>query len=130
MPTMAAWAGSSSVLSERSHSMQTPLNPFKQALRQKRPQIGLWLGLADHYTAEICAGAGFDWLLIDGEHSPNDLRLLQDAAQVVGRMLAVDQQPVEAGPGADLRRIVIGESEPQADLGALLGDGLLEGIGG
>jgi len=54
--------------------MQTPVNPFKQALQLRRAQIGLWLGLADPYCAELCAGAGFDWLLIDGEHSPNDLR--------------------------------------------------------
>ena len=53
--------------------MQTPVNPFKQALAERRPQIGLWLGLADAYAAEICAGAGFDWLLVDGEHSPNGL---------------------------------------------------------
>ena len=49
-------------------------NPFKHALAGRRPQIGLWLGLADAYCAEICAGAGFDWLLIDGEHAPNDVR--------------------------------------------------------
>ena len=53
--------------------MQTPTNLFKQALRERRPQIGLWMGLASDYTAEICALAGFDWLVIDGEHSPNDL---------------------------------------------------------
>jgi 4-hydroxy-2-oxoheptanedioate aldolase len=53
--------------------MQTPVNTFKQALAQGRPQIGLWLGLANAYTADICAGAGFDWLLIDGEHAPNGL---------------------------------------------------------
>jgi len=63
--------------------MQTPTNPFKQALAEKRAQIGLWLGLADHYTTEICAGAGFDWLLIDGEHSPNDLRSILQQAQVI-----------------------------------------------
>jgi len=63
--------------------MQTPINPFKQALRDNRVQIGLWVGLADHYTTEICAGAGFDWLLIDGEHSPNDLRSLLQQAQVI-----------------------------------------------
>ncbi|WP_374663933.1 4-hydroxy-2-oxoheptanedioate aldolase [Ramlibacter sp.] len=63
--------------------MQTPVNPFKQALAEKRAQIGLWLGLADHYTTEICAGAGFDWLLIDGEHSPNDLRTILQQAQVI-----------------------------------------------
>ncbi|QIP30552.1 4-hydroxy-2-oxoheptanedioate aldolase [Deinococcus radiodurans] len=49
-------------------------NTFKHALAGGRPQIGLWLGLADPYCAEICAGAGFDWLLIDGEHAPNDVR--------------------------------------------------------
>lgn len=63
--------------------MQTPLNTFKQALAEKRAQIGLWLGLADHYTTEICAGAGFDWLLLDGEHSPNDLRSLLQQAQAI-----------------------------------------------
>jgi len=49
-------------------------NPFKRALRDGRTQIGLWLALASPYTAEICATAGFDWLLIDGEHAPNDVR--------------------------------------------------------
>jgi 4-hydroxy-2-oxoheptanedioate aldolase len=63
--------------------MQSPVNPFKQAMCEQRAQIGLWVGLADHYTTEICAGAGFDWLLLDGEHSPNDLRSLLQQAQVV-----------------------------------------------
>lgn len=51
-----------------------PPNRFLSALRSKTLQVGLWLGLADPYSAEVCAGAGFDWLLIDGEHAPNDLR--------------------------------------------------------
>ena len=63
--------------------MQTPINPFKQALADKRAQIGLWLGLADAYAAEICAGAGFDWLLLDGEHSPNGLRSVLQQAQAI-----------------------------------------------
>ena len=63
--------------------MQTPANPFKQALAGKRAQIGLWLGLADAYSTEICAGAGFDWLLIDGEHSPNGLRSVLQQAQAI-----------------------------------------------
>lgn len=54
--------------------MQVPVNTFRDALRAGRPQIGLWLGLADPYCAEILAGVGYDWLLIDGEHAPNDLR--------------------------------------------------------
>lgn len=54
--------------------MDMPLNTFKQRLRDGHAQIGLWLGLADPYSAEMAANAGFDWLVIDGEHAPNDLR--------------------------------------------------------
>ena len=63
--------------------MNTPVNTFKQALQNKQPQIGLWMGLASAYTAEICALAGFDWLVIDGEHAPNDLRSIQAQLQTV-----------------------------------------------
>lgn len=63
--------------------MKTPRNPFKQALREQRPQIGLWLGLANSYSAEICAAAGFDWLLIDGEHAPNDVRSVLEQLQTI-----------------------------------------------
>ena len=63
--------------------MQTPVNPFKLALQNKQPQIGLWLSLAHSYSAEICAGAGFDWLVIDGEHSPNDLQSILAQLQTI-----------------------------------------------
>jgi len=63
--------------------MQTPANPFKQALAQKQAQIGCWVGLPDAYSTEICAGAGFDWLLLDGEHAPNDIPRLLAQAQTV-----------------------------------------------
>ena len=63
--------------------MQTPLNPFKQAIAQQHTQIGLWLGLASAYSTEICAGAGFDWLLIDGEHAPNDINSILAQLQVI-----------------------------------------------
>lgn len=63
--------------------MDMPRNQFKLALREPRAQIGLWLGLANPYSTEICAGAGFDWLLIDGEHAPNDLRLILAQLQAV-----------------------------------------------
>lgn len=50
------------------------VNAFKHAIREGRTQIGMWLAMANPYTAEVCATAGFDWLLIDGEHAPNDIR--------------------------------------------------------
>ena len=64
-------------------TMQTPTNPFKAAIAAGRPQIGLWLGLGSPYSAEICAGAGFDWLLIDGEHGPNDTLTLLAQLQAI-----------------------------------------------
>ena len=63
--------------------MDMPRNSFKRALAEKRLQIGFWLGLADPYSAEIAAGAGFDWLLIDGEHAPNDLRTVLAQLQAI-----------------------------------------------
>lgn len=63
--------------------MQTPVNTFKQAIASKQTQIGLWVSLADAYSTEICAGAGFDWLLLDGEHAPNDVRSILAQLQVV-----------------------------------------------
>ena len=63
--------------------MDMPINRFKQRLQSGEAQIGLWLGLADPYCAELAANAGFDWLLIDGEHAPNDLRGLLGQLQAV-----------------------------------------------
>ena len=63
--------------------MKTPINAFKLALQNKQAQIGLWCGLADSYSTEICAGAGFDWLLLDGEHSPAEPRAILQQLQAV-----------------------------------------------
>ena len=63
--------------------MKTPENTFRSALARGEQQIGLWLALADSYPAELCAGCGYDWLLIDGEHAPNDLRSMLAALQAV-----------------------------------------------
>ena len=53
--------------------MDLPRNEFKRALAAGRQQIGLWCSLSHHYAIEVVAGAGFDWLLIDTEHSPNEV---------------------------------------------------------
>ncbi|VVE90001.1 4-hydroxy-2-oxoheptanedioate aldolase [Pandoraea bronchicola] len=63
--------------------MKTPPNIFKQAIARGERQVGLWLGLATPYAAELCAGSGFDWLVIDGEHAPNDLRTMLATLQAV-----------------------------------------------
>ena len=63
--------------------MQMPVNAFKRALQKGQPQIGLWVGLADSYVAELLASTGFDWLLIDAEHAPNDPRSVLRQLQAV-----------------------------------------------
>lgn len=73
--------------------MQVPTNTFRDALRAQQPQIGLWLGLADRYCAELLAGVGYDWLLIDGEHAPNDVR------STLGQLQAVASASTALPPG-------------------------------
>jgi 4-hydroxy-2-oxoheptanedioate aldolase len=63
--------------------MDVPVNRFERAIREGKPQIGLWLALGDPISAELCAGAGFDWLVLDAEHGPNDLRTLIAQLQAV-----------------------------------------------
>jgi 4-hydroxy-2-oxoheptanedioate aldolase len=56
--------------------MELPKNQFKRALQQGKPQIGMWSSLSSHIVAEILAHAGFDWVLLDTEHSPNELPMV------------------------------------------------------
>jgi 4-hydroxy-2-oxoheptanedioate aldolase len=70
--------------------MDNPKNLFKQALRDGRRQIGLWASLSSNYTAEVIAGAGFDWILIDTEHSPADIEC------VLGQLQAIAAYPTAA----------------------------------
>lgn len=78
--------------------MTAPKNTFKQALANKEPQIGLWLGLANHYTAELIGSAGFDWLLIDGEHAPNTLQTILGQLQALAPF---NTQPIVRPAWAD-----------------------------
>jgi 4-hydroxy-2-oxoheptanedioate aldolase len=67
--------------------MDLPRNPFKHAIAAGKPQIGLWLSLSNNYSAEVCAGSGFDWLLLDTEHSPNEIDM------VLGQLQAIAPYP-------------------------------------
>ena len=53
--------------------MEFPINKFKQNLKAGKPQVGLWSSLSSAAATEILADSGFDWILIDTEHSPNEL---------------------------------------------------------
>ena len=50
-----------------------PPNTLKLALKEGRRQLGFWTSLCSNVAAEILAGSGFDWILIDTEHAPNDV---------------------------------------------------------
>ena len=63
--------------------MKTPVNAFKKAIAEKRTQYGLWVSLMGPLNTEICAAAGFDWLLLDAEHTPNDPSNVLQQAQVI-----------------------------------------------
>jgi 4-hydroxy-2-oxoheptanedioate aldolase len=58
---------------EETMQIEMPRNAFKQALAAGKPQIGLWSSLCSNVVAEVIAGCGFDWVLVDTEHSPNEL---------------------------------------------------------
>jgi 4-hydroxy-2-oxoheptanedioate aldolase len=70
--------------------VEMPHNSFKRALREGKPQIGLWVGMVDPSVAELLAGVGFDWLCLDAEHSPNDVRT------VLAQLQAIAPYPVQA----------------------------------
>ncbi|WP_124081361.1 aldolase/citrate lyase family protein [Pigmentiphaga humi] len=63
--------------------MTLPDNSFKRALQRGAPQFGCWAAFADSYVTEALASIGFDWLLIDNEHAPNDLRSTLSQLQAV-----------------------------------------------
>lgn len=63
--------------------MKLAENTFKRSLREGRPKIGLWAGLANAYVTELLASTGFDWLALDAEHSPNDPRTVLEQLQVM-----------------------------------------------
>ena len=80
--------------------MKTPVNAFKQSLKEGRVQYGLWVSLLAPLGTEICAAAGFDWVLLDGEHAPNDPYNLLQQSQVVAaypRTQAVARVPMGHG---------------------------------
>ncbi|MDO8863467.1 aldolase/citrate lyase family protein [Haliea sp. E1-2-M8] len=89
--------------------MELPANRLKRALATGRPQYGLWLGLPDNSVAEIAAGAGFDWLLIDHEHAPFELRDIMNHLQAMAAYpVAPLVRPVEGSPALLKKLLDIG----------------------
>lgn len=62
--------------------MKQAANPFTHAIRNGKKQIGLWVSLTSNFAAEVIAPAGFDWVVVDMEHSPNDMLSVLGQLQV------------------------------------------------
>jgi len=63
--------------------MDLSRNNFKKAIAEGRLQIGLWSSLCSNIVAELVADSGFDWILLDGEHSPNEVPLVMSQLQAL-----------------------------------------------
>ena len=75
--------------------MDFPVNRFKQGLREGRQLVGLWSSLSSAAATEILADSGFDWILIDSEHAPNEVPMVADQlrAASLGRATPVVRPP-------------------------------------
>lgn len=62
--------------------MKLPTNAFMAALSNYKRQVGLWVSLGSNLSAETIAPSGYDWVLLDMEHSPNDLSSIMSQLQV------------------------------------------------
>ena len=79
--------------------MPAPINTFKKALKSGETVIGCWLSLANSFSTEAMGSCGFDWLLVDSEHAPNDIRSLRE------QLIALDSSPSNS-----VVRVPIGET--------------------
>jgi len=64
-------------------SLPMTQNIFKQAIQSDKKQLGAFMALADSTAAELMATTGFDWLLIDAEHGPNDIKSIMHQLQAM-----------------------------------------------
>lgn len=79
--------------------MELPVNRFKHALAAGDAQVGLWCSLSSNYSVELLASAGFDWMLLDMEHAPNDLTAVLSQLQAAA---AYPTHPVVRVPWNDM----------------------------
>ena len=81
--------------STTSNKIMLPINEFKKALRAGQAQIGVWSTIPSPYVSELVGGAGYDWVLLDTEHTPNDVPLMMSQLQALAAA-----QPAEGRPAS------------------------------
>jgi 4-hydroxy-2-oxoheptanedioate aldolase len=85
-------------------------NRWTERIGSGQPRFGMWLASGSGYVTEICAGSGIDWVLLDQEHAPNDLRTTLEQLQVLAAYPDVDVlvRPPSADPVFIKRLLDIG----------------------
>jgi len=86
--------------------MELEKNKFKEALHNNETMWGLWLGIVNPNCAEICALAGFDWLLIDAEHAPFELSDIQSHLQALSAYDVSAVVRVDEGRTSLIKRVL------------------------
>ncbi|BBX27016.1 4-hydroxy-2-oxoheptanedioate aldolase [Mycolicibacterium alvei] len=86
------------------------MNRWVERIGAGRPRFGMWLASGSGYVAEICAGSGIDWVLLDQEHAPNDVRTTLEQLQALAGYPDVDVlvRPPSADPVVIKRLLDIG----------------------
>lgn len=90
--------------------MDLPKNAFKAAIQQGRKQLGLWSSIRDAAVSEMLAGCGYDWIVLDCEHS------LRDEIEVLAGLHAMSAYPVE--PVVRVKSLDVAEIKKVLDVGA------------
>lgn len=87
--------------------MKNPSNPFKAGLKAGRHQLGVWNTIGGNTVPELLGGAGFDWVLIDLEHSPIETVAVQTALQALASNpeVAAAVRPPSHDP-AEIKRLL------------------------
>lgn len=86
--------------------MPAPGNSLKRRLLAGEVLHGIWLGMADPYAAEMAGTAGFDWLLVDGEHAPNDIRSISAQLGVLAAQPSAPVVRVPVGDAALIKQVL------------------------
>jgi 4-hydroxy-2-oxoheptanedioate aldolase len=81
-------------------------NPVKRKLKDGKAVVGTWLNLGDSISAEAIAALGFDWLVVDTEHSPIDLRAMATMFQAIGRFPAAPMARIPWNTEENIKRVL------------------------
>jgi|TARA_R110002096_G_scaffold92144_11_gene208381 4-hydroxy-2-oxoheptanedioate aldolase len=87
-------------------SLAMTKNKFKQAMQAQQKQLGAFMALADSSAAELMATTGFDWLLIDAEHGPNDIKSIMQQLQALAAYPVNPVVRLQDHNVADIKRVL------------------------